>query len=227
MKNLLIIICSLFLLTSCDLPVIAEDFFVVKGRVQRAIDEAGIANQSVVLITRKTIGSGLLSDTREFERKTVTTDQDGNFSTLMESKDGAFVTAVYSGDEDFYGSGIFIDYSIDEPIIINADKYIKFKISVTNTDPFDENDFIDIDLYAPGLHNVIRTGIENIGVDNTSEETSWTGTNVNSIVYYSAYPWADEFKIRWRMVKNGIETTGYTDEIPYDVDQINSFSFDY
>ena len=96
-----------------------------------------------------------------------------------------------------------------------------------NNGPSEENDFIDIDLYAPGLHNVIRTGIENIGVDNTSEETSWTGTNVNSIVYYSAYPWADEFKIRWRMVKNGIETTGYTDEIPYDVDQINSFSFDY
>ena len=227
MKNSIIIICSLFLLSSCELPIIAEeDFAVIEGRVQRAIDETGIANQSVTLITLKDIGSGLLSNREYFEQKTVTTDEDGNFSALMRSEAGAFVSASYSGDEDYYGSGILRDFSIDEPIIINTDKYIKFKISVTNTDPFDENDFIEIDLYVPG-HNVIRTGIENIGVDNTSEETSWTGTNVNSMVYYSVREIADEFKIRWRMVKNGIETTGYTDEIPYDVDQINSFSFDY
>lgn len=227
MKNSIIIICSLFIVSSCKLHNINdEDFAVIEGRVQRAIDETGIANQSVTLITLKDIGSGLLSNREYFEQKTVTTDEDGNFSTLMRSKAGAFVSASYSGDEDFYGSGILRDYSIDEPIIINTDKYIKFKISVTNTDPFDENDFIEIDLYVPG-HNVIRTGIENIGVDNTSEETSWTGTNVNSIVSYSVREIADEFKIRWRMVKNGIETTGYTDEIPYDVDQINSFSFDY
>jgi len=218
----------LFIVSSCKLHNIDdEDFAVIEGRVQRAIDETGIANQSVTLITLKDTGSGLLSNREYFEQKTVTTDEDGNFSALMRSKAGAFVSASYSGDDDYYGSGILRDFSIDEPIIINTDKYIKFKISVTNTDPFDESDFIDIDLYAPGLHNVIRTGIENIGVDNTSEETSWTGTNVNSIVYYSVREIADEFKIRWRMVKNGIETIGYTDEIPYDVDQINSFSFDY
>ena len=217
----------MFIVSSCKLHNIDdEDFAVIEGRVQRAIDETGIPNQSVTLITLKDTGSGLLSNREYFEQKTVTTDQDGNFSALMRSEAGAFVSASYSGDEDFYGSGILRDYSIDEPIIINTDKYIKFKISVTNTDPFDENDFIEIDLYVPG-HNVIRTGIENIGVDNTSEETSWTGTNVNSIVSYSVREIADEFKIRWRMVKNGIETTGYTDEIPYDVDQINSFSFDY
>lgn len=217
----------MFIVSSCKLHNIDdEDFAVIEGRVQRAIDETGIANQSVTLTTLKDTGSGLLSNREYFEQKTVTTDEDGNFSALMRSEAGAFVSASYSGDEDFYGSGILRDYSIDEPIIINTDKYIKFKISVTNTDPFDENDFIEIDLYVPG-HNVIRTGIENIGVDNTSEETSWTGTNVNSIVSYSVREIADEFKIRWRMVKNGIETTGYTDEIPYDVDQINSFSFDY
>ena len=218
----------MFIVSSCKLHNIDdEDFAVIEGRVQRAIDETGIANQSVTLMTTKHIGgSGFLTITKDLELKTVTTDEDGNFSTLMRSEDGAIVSAVYSGDEDYYGSGHFEDYSIDEPIIINAYKYIKFKISVTNTDPFDEYDFIDIDLYVPG-NNGIRTGIENIGVDNTSEETSWTGTNVNSIVSYSVREIADEFKIRWRMVKNGIETTGYTDEIPYDVDQINSFSFDY
>lgn len=216
----------MFIVSSCKLHNIDdEDFAVIEGRVQRAIDETGIANQSVTLFTLNQSQRELLNR-ESLEQKTVTTDEDGNFSALMRSEAGAFVSAIYSGDEDFYGSGILRDYSIDEPIIINTDKYIKFKISVTNTDPFDENDFIEIDLYVPG-HNVIRTGIENIGVDNTSEETSWTGTNVNSIVSYSVREIADEFKIRWRMVKNGIETTGYTDEIPYDVDQINSFSFDY
>lgn len=217
------------------------DYANINGTVQRAINGEGIANQSVIVMTRKHTGSGMFSSIKEIDRTELITDANGNFSTSLKSAGDAFVTVVYQGDENYAGSPSFEDYPIGEPVIIAADKYIKFKIFVKNTDPVDENDFIKIDFYA-GLANVERTKIENFGIDNTYhpeetlpgggtsgawEETSWTGMDVNSIVYYSVPESAEDFKIRWIKKKNGVETDGFTNDIPYKINEINTFSFEY
>lgn len=211
-------------------------YATINGRVERAINGNGVADQSVIVMTRKHTGSGLFSSIKILDRKDVVTDENGNFSVALESDVNAFVTIVHSGDENYSGSPIFRDYPIDEPVIIKTDKFIKFKIFVDNINPVDENDFIKIDFFA-GLSNVKRTKIENFGVENTYhpaegnfgawEETSWTGTNVHSIVYYSVPETATDFKIGWYKRQNDIWTDGFTNDIPYNINQINSYSFEY
>ena len=239
MKILYIILPIFLMIASCSSDDI--EYATIDGKVQRAINGNGIANQKVIVMTRKSTGSGWLSPTKELDQKEVITDENGSFSTTLIYETGAFVTTVYQGDDDYFGIGTFTDYSIDEPVIIETDKFIKFKVFVNNTNPFDENDFIKIDFFS-GLPNVVTTGIENFGVENTYhpeeplpgggfigswEETSWTGTDVNSIVYYSVRETAPHFKIKWFMKKNGIETEGFTDDIPYNIDEVNPFSFGY
>lgn len=217
------------------------EYAKINGKVQRAINGDGIANQTVIVMTRLYTGSGLFSTIKDLDRTEVITDANGNFSANLKSDANAFVTIVYQGDDDYAGSGSFEDYPMGVPVIIETDKFIKFKVSVNNTNPIDENDFIHIEFYA-GLMNVTRTKIENFGVDNTyypeetlpgggtigpTEETSWTGTNVNSIVYYSVPETSEHFKIRWYKRKNGLNTDGFSDEIPNDINQLNSFAFEY
>ncbi len=226
------------ILVSCSID---DDYATINGRVQRALNGDGIADQTVIVMTRKHTGSGLFLTYKELDRTEVVTDVNGNFSVALINDVDTFVTIVYEGDEDYSGSGVYIDYLIDEPVIINVDKFIKFKIFVKNTDPIDENDFIKIDFFA-GLNNVKRTEIVNFGIDNTYhpeeplpgggsfgayEETSWTGIDVNSTVNYSVPETAESFKIFWYMKKNGIDTDGFTNDIPYNINQVNPFSFDY
>lgn len=217
------------------------NYATINGRVERAINGDGVANQQVSVMTRKSNGSGLLAYTEELDSREVITDENGNFLVSLKSEVDAFVTIVHQGDENYSGSGIYRSYPIDEPIIIKVDKFVKFKIFVNNTNPVNENDYIKIDFYA-GFSNVKRTEIENFGIENTYhpeeqnpgggsigpwEETSWTGMDVNSIVHYSVPETAEDFKIRWRLKKNDIETDGFTSDIPYNIEAINLYAFEY
>ena len=239
MKIAYLILPIFLIIASCSTDDV--NYATIDGRVQRTLNGNGIADQSVIVMTRKSTGSGLFSTIRELDRKEIVTDVNGNFSTALINEVDAYVTIVYEGDDDYFGSGIFRDYPIDKPVIIEVDKFIKFKIFVNNTNPIDENDFINIDFFA-GQSNVKRTKIENFGIENTYypeetppgggsigpwEEASWTGIDVNSIVYYSVPETAEHFKIRWYMKKNGIETDGFTNDIPYNINQVNTFSFEY
>ena len=238
--NISLLLMFSFLASSCSVD--DAEYITINGKVERSINQDGIENQLVKVMTRKTFGSGWFSYTRVLDSTVVRTDVNGLFSVNLLNDLNAYATVVYHGDDDYLGSGIFRNYPIDEPIIIKTDKFIKFKIFVNNTNPFDENDFIKIDFFAPPSSNVKRTNIENFGIENTHypaeplpgggsigpyEEASWTGTNVNSIVYYSAPESAQSFKIRWYKNKNGFQTDGFTDDIPYNINLVNSFSFEY
>ncbi len=234
------LILSIFLiLISCSSDDV--DYSNITGKVERIVNGEGIANQLVVVKTRKRDGTGLFSSIIELDEAEVVTDENGKFSVSLINDVDAYVTILHLGDDIYSGSSAYEDFPINEPIIIKRDKFIKFKVSVKNTTPFDENDFIKIDFYV-GLAGAITTKIENFGVDNTYhpeeqlpgggsigpwEETSWTGMDVNSIVYYSVYETSDKFLIQWSMKKNGIESSGFTNEIPYDINEINPFLFEY
>ena len=236
-KTILTLAVSLLLLsTSCEKEEL--DYAIINGKVQRYVNGNGIANQSVIVMTKKVNGSSIFSSITDLDRKEVVTDINGNFSISLLSDVDAFISVLYRGNEDYFGSGIARTYSIDEPLIIEVDKFIKFKIFVKNNNPFDENDFIKIDFFA-GLSNEVRTGIENFGIENTYQpfpsdglnsawdEALWTGIDVNSIVYYSVRETATCFKVRWLMKKNNIETNGLTVDIPFDINQVSPFTFNY
>ena len=76
-----------------------------------------------------------------------------------------------------------------------------------------------------------RTNIENFGLVIPEllnwKDTAWTGTDVNSTVYYSVEETSASFKIRWFQKKNGIETNGFSNNIPNNVNQINTYTFEY
>ena len=59
------------------------------------------------------------------------------------------------------------------------------------------------------------------------EETTWIGKDVNSVISYNVPENADQLKIIWKKRKNGIETTGFTADILFVVDQMNEYHFDY
>ena len=240
MKITYLLLPIFLILLSCSSDDV--DYATIDGKVERTLNGDGIPNQKVLVMTSKRVRSGMLGSVKELDRAEVITDADGNFSTSLVVDSDAFISIVHEGDDEYSGSGIVTDYPMGQKVVIKTDKYIKFKIAVKNTDPIDENDFIHIELFGGLLSNVVRTGIENFGVENTQhpkqqlpgggaigawEETSWTGTNVSSNVYYSVGESAEWIKIRWFMKKGGIETDGYSDDIPYDINQVNPFSFDY
>jgi hypothetical protein len=239
MKTIYLLLSIFLILLGCSSDDV--DYITIKGKVERTINGEGIADQTVTIMTRKHTGSGLFSSIKILDSTKVVTDENGGFSVALIHDVDAFVTVVHLGDDNYSGSSLFKDYPIDEPAIIKVAKFIKFKISVKNNNPIDDSDFIKIDFFT-GLANVKRTGIENFGVQNTYhpeeelsgggsigpwEENSWTGIDVNSIVYYSVPETADQFKILWNKKKNGIETDGFTEDIPYDINQVNPFSFEY
>src|SRR5690606_16013146 len=102
MKILYLILPIFFIIASCTSDDI--DYVTIHGKIQRAVNGNGIANQSITVMTRKSTGSGLFSIISELDRKEVLTDENGNFSVALVNGVGAFVTVVYQGDEDYFGT---------------------------------------------------------------------------------------------------------------------------
>lgn len=239
MKKLILLSVFAFILVSCS----SEDetnYVTVQGRVERELNGDGISNQKVLLEINQIHGTGNWAYTTKIDSKEVTTDSNGNFSTSMKNDSNTFVS-VYKAQDDNYTSFELTQFDINTNLILKVNKFIKFKIFVNNTTPFDGNDYVHINFFSGNYQN-FRTNIENFGVQNMQfpaenlpgggtigphEETTWNGTNVNSIVYYNVPENADNHKIIWLKVKNSIETSGVTSEIPFQENQVNEFHFDY
>lgn len=227
-KLLLITLPFIFAFFSCSID--EYNYINIEGKVIRTINGDGVANQSVTVISRIRTRTGLLSTTRDLDQTNVKTDENGNFSTNLIK--GNFVSIIHQGDEDFSGSGILRDYSINEEIIIESNKLVKFKILVKNTNPLDENDFIKIHFFnGLGASEPKRTSVTDFGLNLAElinwKETTWTGTDVNSSINYSVDETSQDFKILWIKRKNGIETSGFTNDIPYNLNQLNIYTFEY
>ena len=238
MKNLIIVLFLTVFISGCSND--DSDYITIKGRVERDFTGQGISNQKIYLEVRQAKGSGAWAYSVEIDSKEVVTDENGEFSIAMKSASNTYVTAYKHMDEN-YSTFELASFPIDTDIIIKVDKFIKFKIFVNNTNPFDENDRVLIDFFSGNKQN-FRSAIENFGSDNLHypaenfpggggtgayEVASWTGINVNSIVYYNVPESADTFKIMSTVKKNGVETTSFTNTIPFEIDQINEYHFEY
>lgn len=240
MRASILIFSFLLMLTSC--VVDDENYAEINGRIERNATGEGIADQKLVVTTKVIHGSGLFSYTEDIDTREVTTDVNGNFSVTLNAPNNAFVS-IYrlEAEDDPYTDFGIENFEINEDILIKVDKYVYFKITIKNTAPFDENDYVFVNFFTlPGQS--FRTNIENFGVENTMhpaedlpggggvgpyEEASWNGTNVNSIVYYKIPENSEAHKLYWVKRKNGNETIGFTDNIPFIVDEINTYNFEY
>ncbi|UQD56200.1 hypothetical protein [Flavobacterium sp. K5-23] len=200
----------------------------------------GISNQQVLLQINQVHGTGYWSYTTRIDSKEVTTDSNGNFSTSMKNESNTFVS-VFKSQDDNYTAFELSNFNTNKDIVLKVNKFLKFKIYVNNTNPFDANDYIYIDFFS-GNKQSFRTKIENFGIQNKHypaenlpgggttgafEESSWRGINVNSIVYYNVPENADNYKIYWLKLKNTIESSGVTPEIQFQEDQVNEYNFNY
>lgn len=222
MKKLLLITSFLFILVGCSTD--ETNYITVKGRVEREINGEGISNQKVTVAIKQHHPNGQWSYSTIVDSKEVTTDSNGNFSVSMKNASHTFVS-VYKPQDDNYSS-FERGFELSEDIVLKVNKFLKFKIYVNNTNPFDSNDQISIS-FVSGNPQSFRTGIENFGIQNAPNTASWIGTNVNSTVYYNVPENANEHKIVWYKRKNGVDTSGATPEIPFQENQINEYHFEY
>lgn len=232
MKYLLLIAGIFLILSGCTED---EDYFVVNGRLEKAINGEGVPNEIIKLRVEQHWGSGLISGKREIDYKEVTTDSNGNFSALMKNDSNIYIFAHKRQTDLSSGfDGTFDPY---DSIIIKTNNFVKFEVTVKNTTPFDSNDYIKVGFYTSPSQN-FRTEIENFGVENIHhpedgsgvaawDESSWIGKNVNSILYYNVPENSSICKIIWTKRKNGVETEGISENIPFEADQINEYSFEY
>lgn len=243
MKKFIKIAIIFYILNSCSKET--ENYITIKGEVIRELNNEGIGNQKILLKMIKTFNTGY-HYTTEIDSKIIYTDNNGKFTVNMKSDSNTHITAFKYQDDDFEQYGLSEEipnniFQTNSDIIIKVNKLIKFKIYVEHTNPFDNNDFVKIDFFA-GNKQSYRTKIENFGVQNTyfpieylpgggsfgaHEDASWTGTNVNSIIYYSVAENADQFKIQWKLRKNSIETTGFTSDLTSYINQVNEFHYNY
>lgn len=238
MKTTILILIFLSFLVGCTND--ETNYITVKGRVEREINGEGIPNQKVSLEIMQIHGTGSWAYTTIVDAKEVITDSNGNFSASMKNDSKTFVS-VYKSQDDNYTAYELSNFDVNTDLILKVNKFLKFKIFVNNTNPFNSNDYIYID-FASGYYQSFRTNIENFGLVNTHypsditpgsggtgawEEASWRGINVNSIVYYNVPENTENHKVYWLKEKNSIETSGVTTEIPFQENQINEFHFDY
>jgi hypothetical protein len=236
MKKMIVISTLIFTLYSCSKD--EDNYVTIRGRVEREINGEGIATQKVLLQINQVHGTGYWSYTTKVDSKDVTTDSNGNFSTSMKNDSNTFVSVAKLRDDN-YTANQLTSFDINKNLILKVNKFLKFKIFVNNTNPFNANDYIYVNFFS-GDEQSFRTNIDNFGIINIHypstpgaggsdvfEEASWRGVNVNSIVYYNVPENADTHKVYWLKEKNGIETSGVTLEIPFQENQINEFHFDY
>lgn len=238
MKKLILLFALIFILCSCSND--EDNYVTIKGRVERELNGEGIPNQKVSLEIMQIHGTGNWAYTTKVDSKEVTTDSNGNFSTSMKNGSNTFVS-VYKAQDDNYTAFELTNFDLNKDLLLKVNKFLKFKIFVNNTNPFNSSDYIYID-FASGFYQSFRTKIENFGIENTNypaenlpgggqigayEEASWKGMNVNSIVYYNVPENTESHQVYWRKEKNSVETTGVTSEIPFQENQINEFHFDY
>lgn len=233
MKKIIVISTLIFTLYSCSNN--EDNYVTIRGRVEREVNGEGISNQKVLLEINQVHGTGYWSYTSKVDSKEVTTDSNGDFSTSMKNESNTFVSVIKLQDDN-YTAYQLTSYDINKNLILKVNKFLKFKIFVNNTNPFNANDYVYVNFFS-GDEQSFRTNIENFGVHNnftiatpgdpSIQNTSWNGTNVNSIVYYNVPENADTHKVNWQKEKNGIETSGVTLEIPFQENQINEYHFDY
>lgn len=239
MKKIILFSVFVFILVGCSNDE-NNNYITVKGRVEREINGEGISNQKISLQINQVHSPGYWAYTTKVDSKEVTTDSNGNFSTSMKNDSNTYVS-VFKSQDDNYTAVEMTYFDTNEDLILKVNKFIKFKIYVNNTNPFDVNDYIHID-FVSGNPQSFRTNIENFGIQNIHypaenlpggggagafEHASWRGINVNSIVYYNVPENADIHKVYWLKEKNAIKTSGVTSEIPFQVNQVNEFHFDY
>jgi hypothetical protein len=216
------------------------EYVTLQGRVVRDVTGEGIPNQRVLLTTNQPMEVGNRFYSAELDKKEVITDANGDFRMTMKSCPDYFVS-VYKFPDDTYQEFFLQNsrktalFDANHNLILRVDKFLKYKIHVQNTAPVDTNDYVDIDIFS-GLQES-RTKIENFGSRNTlypadgdfgaREETSWKGPNVQSIIYYNVPESSSFVKLMWTKRKKGIQSSGFSEELPQDPDQVNAYQFNY
>ena len=245
-KNLKCIVILIFVMlfsNSCTKSEVSESFYKTKinGKVIREVTNQPVSGITLYLEIVKIYGSGYGSYKETIDVRNVTTDQNGNFEVSLRNSTNTYLVirkefdniyGAYSGGQNFAADQNYSNIDLT----IKLQKFINFKINVKNTAPSNNEDYIDVS-FAYHRGQAIRKEILNFGIPNIVYpaqggfgpriETAWQGINVNSTIFYSVTEDSQYYKIYWQKRKNGISTQGVTNDIPYDINILNEYSFNY
>jgi hypothetical protein len=249
MKNLIknlkyiFVLFSFIFLISCTKNEVEENFYTTKinGKVIRELTNERISGCKIYLEIVKTYGTGYGSYKKRVDVQNVLTDQNGNFTVNMKNSNNTYliirkeidnIYGAYDGGENFVTEQN--NLSID--LTVKIQKFINFRINVKNVTPVNDDDYIDVS-FAYHRGQAIRKEILNFGIPNIiypaeggfgpRVETAWKGINVNSAILYSVTEDSQYYKLYWQKRKNGISTTGVTNDIPYDINTLNEYNYNY
>ena len=250
MKNLakniqyiIIVIFSLAFLNSCTKNEESVYFYTTKisGKVIREVTNQPISGITLYLEIVKIHGSGYASYKETIDVRNVITDQSGKFEVSLRNSTNTYliirkelddIYGAYGGGQNFASDQNYT--SID--LTVKLQKFINFKINVKNTAPVNNEDYIDVSFAYDG-GQALRKEILNYGIPNIVYpaqggfgeriETAWLGMNVNSTIFYSVTEDSNYYKIYWQKRKNGISTQGVTTDIPYDINILNEYNYNY
>lgn len=226
MKKIILILAIVIFSSSCSND---DKYITIKGRVERIINGEGIPNQIVNLNISQVHEGSFGTYISDIESKQVTTDINGNFTANVKYAD-RMVVGVFKSQDANYATFELKNFNPSENIIIGVHKFVKFKIYVKNINPFDENDSINVNLVSRSVQNFVEN-IENFGNNNDISsnylDPSWKGTNVNSIIYYNVPENAEDYNLVCYKYKNGIFNTVVINNIPFHLNQINEYNFNY
>lgn len=205
----------------------------VSGKVEHVRTGNGVSNVEIELNTQSSSPGIFGSITTVHDTKTVITDENGNFSVRMKTEKESSVAIKTEGKDDFYCEDPRQTFSYKSDIIIPAIKWVDTRIHVKNVNPYDENDWVQVRLWANldaliEFQKVEDYGSEYKGISLISGEFArWEGTDINSTIYFKMTEDVIVPEILWKTRKNGVEKEGRLTIPNFDPDKVNEYTFEF
>ncbi|MFY7671873.1 hypothetical protein ACOSP6_12370 [Tenacibaculum sp. MEBiC06402] len=221
--------------------------FLFEGKVVDNVTNEPVSGIEIDYEVCKPVGSGILYTCVTKDEGTTITDDNGEFSVLVnyEEKDNDLKFFTKSKNKNYQASSFQQSYSIeklmnDELPVIKVNRYASIKITVKNTNPFNEEDNITIGHFRDNEEGLRRYGLvrqslinyenTNVFFDNGNTVASmleWNGVNVHSVIEGKVPGAYRKVYLDYTVKKNGVYENRRTEAVTLSPDAINEFLIEY
>ena len=221
--------------------------FLFEGKVVDNVTNEPVSDIEIDYEVCKPVGSGILNTCVTKDEGTIITDDSGEFSVIVnyEEKDNRLKFFTRSKNEKYqvssFQQGNSIQKLLDEGLpVIKANRYASIKITVNNTNPFNEEDNIRIGHFSDNeeslrYYGFVRKSLinyenTNVFFDNGNTVASmleWNGVNVHSVIEGKIPGAYRKVYLDYTVTKNGVYENKKTEAITLSPDIINEYLIEY
>ncbi|CAL2081091.1 hypothetical protein [Tenacibaculum sp. 190524A05c] len=249
MKNLKYLI-LLFLFVNISCLVKNEENlndFLFEGKAVDNVTNEPVSNIEIDYEVCNPRGSGIFGICVTKDEGMTLTDENGEFSVLVhyEEKDNSLKFFTRSKNINYQANSLQQGYSIEKLMNdglpdIKVNRYASIKITVRNTNPFNEEDNIRVGYFRDDEESLRRYGLvrqslinyenTNVFYDNGNTVTSileWNGVNVHSVVEGKVNGAYRKVYLDYTIKKNGVYENKRTEAITLSPDIVNEYLIEY